>query len=115
MAEEFKFIKEKDKLNLLAVIKVLEFEELKISLRGSSAVSSDYQDIDLNVWDTRKHHRENKEVIEKTLRDLGVKNIGFRDQFKATWIRGRWYFNYNDTHFDLIYTPWGESLIGYEK
>ena len=109
---EIKNIKEKDKNNLDILIKNLESKELNVDLRGSVKESSDYNDIDLNVWDTKKDYRENRNIISGCLTEINAKEIDF-NFIPTTWVTGRWRFKINETYFDLIYTPSGPHFQGY--
>ncbi len=111
----FEHIKEKDKNNLGILIKALESKELKAGIRGSASRYSEYHDIDLNVWDSRKDYRDNPKLIDETLKNVKATQISFSNNFLATWVQGRWRFKINESEFDLIYTAWGPSFVGYKK
>lgn len=111
-----KFIRLEDKESLDKLIEALRLEELEADLRGSATTKSTYQDIDLNVWDTRKAYRGRREIIDGLLKTINAEEINFSPPAcNTTWITGKWRFKINKTEFDLIYTPWGPSLQGYAK
>ncbi len=115
MERQFKHLKEKDEKELLDLISILEKEDLKAELRGSAVFTSDYYDLDLNVWDTRTQYRDNREIINDCLKKANAKEVYFSSPVAATWMVGRWMFHINETKFDIIYTPWGSSMKGYQK
>ncbi|MBS3171411.1 hypothetical protein J4449_02245 [Candidatus Woesearchaeota archaeon] len=110
-------LREKDQKNLEALLAFLETRKMRAELMGSAASGNpNYRDLDLNVWDAQEKgpgYKLGRGAMDNFLKDLGIKNVHFTPPVGATWCEGRWYFNYNGTKFDLIYTPWGQSCLGY--
>ena len=113
---KFKHIREKDKGNLAKLLFELEDSGFQSELRGSATYRRDYSDIDLNVWNEEKEglgYKFGRAAMDKFVERLGAKEIQVSHPYMASWVEGRWYFNLNETKFDIIYTPRGKSLIGY--
>ena len=114
--ERFRHIREKDKGALVKLLSELEKSGFQSELRGSATYKSDYSDIDLNVWDAQKQgpgYKFGGKAMDIFLGFLGAEKIDFSQPYMTSWVEGRWYFNFNETKFDIIYTPRGSSLAGY--
>jgi hypothetical protein len=110
-------LKEKDQKNLEDFVAFLETRKMRAELRGSAAAGKhDYYDLDLNVWDAEEKgpgYKLGRRAIDNFLKGLGIKNINYTSPVAATWCEGSWKFDWNGTKFDLVYTPWGRSCLGY--
>ena len=111
-------LKEKDQKNLENFLAFLETNKMRGELRGSAAAGkSDYNDLDLNVWDAEEKgpgYFFGKGAINKFLNKIGAENINYRCFFSATWCEGLWAFDFNGTKFDISYTPSGPRFVGYK-
>ncbi len=113
---KFKHIREGDRNNLARLLFELEDSGFQSELKGSAVYEPNYSDIDLNVWDADEKGpgwHFGKRAIDKFLNKLDAKEINYDNPIMATWCEGRWCFKFNQTNFDIIYTPRGPWYSGY--
>ncbi|MBI2103173.1 hypothetical protein HYT55_04995 [Candidatus Woesearchaeota archaeon] len=110
---QFPYIRIDDQVNVRDVLRFLDTAGVNVRLAGSALERTDYDDIDLGVWN-KQRRGDVGNVVKNLFVELGVTNHT-RTHVAATWVRDWVEFEYKGTRFDLIYCPSSEWYLGYLK